>query len=199
MPCSLVVVAEKLGGRDGWSNGCRVPACIYQSCCLGCGPPILAVMERYGAWDRGRCGMIGGRSCPVLIGVARFAICCPLICRSPSICHGDDNGLLCLPSGSAIEWVLHELLDGMGGRTPALGRTLAAVVFGWLDLGGTPDGAGDGDVSKLLALGWVFCSTSPVRDVVPSTAVIKIECGHLVVDWNLWCGRWLGLMERGRI
>ncbi|KAL6008856.1 hypothetical protein ACLOJK_022082 [Asimina triloba] len=66
----------------------------------------------------------GGRSCPVLIGVARFAICCPLICRvllgfgshqSPSICHGDDNGLLCLPSGSAIEWVLHELLDGIIG------------------------------------------------------------------------------------
>ncbi|KAL5986655.1 hypothetical protein ACLOJK_014988 [Asimina triloba] len=42
---------------------------------------------------------------------------------SPSICHGDDNGLLCLPSGSAIEWVLHELLDGEllgAGRTRAM-------------------------------------------------------------------------------
>ncbi|KAL5977639.1 hypothetical protein ACLOJK_039167 [Asimina triloba] len=38
-------------------NDCGVPTCIYQSCCLGFGPPILAMMERYGVWDRGRCGM----------------------------------------------------------------------------------------------------------------------------------------------
>ncbi|KAL5977640.1 hypothetical protein ACLOJK_039168 [Asimina triloba] len=49
---ALAWICRSLG-----KNGCGVPTCIYQSCCLGCGPPILAVMERYGAWDRGRCGM----------------------------------------------------------------------------------------------------------------------------------------------
>ncbi|KAL6000060.1 hypothetical protein ACLOJK_034737 [Asimina triloba] len=62
MPCSLVVVAEKLGGRCAGvlldSSGSEMDGGMaLDGRCVGRGSPILAVMERYGAWDRGRCGM----------------------------------------------------------------------------------------------------------------------------------------------
>ncbi|KAL6000059.1 hypothetical protein ACLOJK_034736 [Asimina triloba] len=62
MPCSLVVVAEKLGGRCAGvlldSSGSEMDGgTALDGRCSGCGPPILVVMERYVAWDRGRYGM----------------------------------------------------------------------------------------------------------------------------------------------
>ncbi|KAL6000061.1 hypothetical protein ACLOJK_034738 [Asimina triloba] len=62
MPCSMVVVAEKLGGRCAGvlldsSESEMDGGMALDGRCLGCGPPILAVMEHYGAWDRGHCGM----------------------------------------------------------------------------------------------------------------------------------------------
>ncbi|KAL5986374.1 hypothetical protein ACLOJK_014707, partial [Asimina triloba] len=55
--------------------------------------------------------------------------------------------------------------------------------------------AGDGYVGKLFALGWVFCSTSVIHDVVPTTTG---RFGHLLLAtesarfvWAMARSRWL--------